>query len=397
VYKPATVNFRPGTRLGICLLALLFFLPSLAAFFTNDEARAKWEKRELATLETAREAGSAKQFFARLDSYLDDHIGFALELNRIYRQVQFYIFKDSPVVNVDVGEDGFVFLNSHATVRPHSELTKLCLRRPILVAQVRETLEILAASLADQRINMTLALVPSKLVLYPDRLPDTVPRKLRAACSEINPQDTVAGQLAHTAVGAAYQVYYPVSQMLALRDEPAFYPPQNFHANSRLNHEFAKGFLAHMGVDPGENYSNGAYLARIRADLPVLGFSRWIDAWKYRYPTYKITRAIRQPDWVLKYYSRVPDFSTYSAANPLSERTVVLLSNSFGAYIAPHLAPGFKTLYHVNVSNLSGQEARIFFEELMARTGASDFIYLVHDAGLPNRAMTRLARSLRSN
>jgi len=394
VYKAAKVTFLPGSKPGIALLALLLMLPALAAFFTDHDARSLWEKRQLTTWSTVVDAESAKQFFSGLEDYLDDHIGFALELNRSYRQVQFYLFGDSPVANVDIGEDGFVFLNAQPIDKPFSQITKLCMPRPRQVDITQKAIEQLAAVVTGRQINMTFAVVPSKLLLYADRLPNTVPKSIREACINLDPQDSLPGQLVRRAVNVSYRVYYPIEHMLELRDEDAFYPPQNFHANSRINHEFGRGLLQQLGIEPGTKYSDGAYLAEVKADITMLGFTRSINTWRYPYQDYKVKKMLRKPEWVSQYYAKARDFSMYSTSNPASERTAVVLSNSFGAYIAPHLAPGFKTTYHINLLTLAEDETVPFFEALLARTQPTDVIYLVHDGALPNQPLQRLARKI---
>jgi len=389
------VVFKTGSRPGIIILALILMIPALAAFFTDHEARSSWENRPLASWSSVREAESAKQLFSSLEDYLDDHIGFALALNRIYRQVQFYLFADSPIANVNLGEDDFVFLNAHGVNHPYAQLVQLCEPRPYQVTRSKKAIETLAHVLAERQIRMTFAVVPSKPVLYPDRLPDTVPRHIREACLGLNPEDNIPGQLVQRLRAAPLQVYYPVETMIALRDEKEFYPPQNFHANSMINHVFAQGLLLELGIEPGNQYSDGAHLTKIKADMTMLGFEREATAWSYPYFAYQVEKQFQEPQWVLKTYERAQDFFTYTTGNPASGRTAILLSNSFGAYIAPHLAPGFKTLYHINLVNLRAGEARPFFEDLIAKTRPTEVIYLLHDGALPNQQLEMLANGIK--
>lgn len=389
----AEVGFGVRTRLLIVCVALVLLLPAVAGFFTNHKARQNWEKRELASLPEATQLRSSKAFFKSLEAFIDDHIGFATPLNRIYRQVQFYLFKDSPVASVDVGEDGFVFLNSHDVSRPHTAISRLCIPNAVQMRRTAAAMQGFASLVRAQGLSVSYAIVPSKVLLYPEKLPMTVPARFRKACLSLDPGQSAAGQLRDGATGEGYRVYYPFETLFALRDQPAFYPPENFHAASMINHEFARGLLETLGIDPGPAYANGARLEVIRADMDLIGFKRKAQAWIYPYSDYEIVFRHRQPEWVRDHYAKARDFGIFTTAKPASTRSALLLSNSFGKYIAPHLAAGFKTLHHINLNALKPTDAREFLRQLLDQVELDDVIYLIHDGGIPNAPLKMLAES----
>jgi hypothetical protein len=81
------------------------------------------------------------------------------------------------------------------------------------------------------------------------------------------------------------------------------------------------------------------------------------------------------------------------SVTPASGRSALLLSNSFGAFVAPHLAPGFKSLTHVNLNALQEAEAEVFLQQLMERVKPDDVIVLFHDGGIPSVPLLMLARA----
>ncbi|MFK8041444.1 hypothetical protein, partial [Congregibacter sp.] len=293
-----TVGFGSRTRLAIAAVALVFLLPAVAGFFTDHKARQNWEKRELAAFPDVRQAESAKTFFPELESFVNDHIGFAMSLNKTYRMLQFYLFGDSPVANVDVGEDGFVFFNAHSAARPHAALRKSCIARMPQVKSVELAMEQFGSSVRRRGASISYALVPSKPLLYPDRLPRTVPAPVRRACTSLDPMLSTAGLLKSRSEGKDYLIHFPVEELLELRDEPAFYPPGNFHSASMINHVFAKGLLRSLGIEPGDSYSKGARLGEIGADMRVMGFTRRVEAWRYPYADYGVKVSRAKPEWV---------------------------------------------------------------------------------------------------
>ena len=80
IHQPAKVAFGPGSRAGIATVAVLLLVPAIAALFTDHEARSNWEKRPLASWHSVVTADGMKSRFARLEDYINDHIGFALTL-----------------------------------------------------------------------------------------------------------------------------------------------------------------------------------------------------------------------------------------------------------------------------------------------------------------------------
>ncbi|EAQ97355.1 hypothetical protein [Congregibacter litoralis] len=389
--ETAVAGFGARARLAIAAVALVFLLPSLGGFFADHQARQNWEKRELADFPDVKGAESAKAFFTGLEAFIDDHVGFAMSLNKFYRMLQFYLFKDSPIANVDIGDDGFVFFNAHSATRPYAALRKLCLPKMPQVRASETAMEGFAATVRRYGANTSYAIVPSKPLLYPDELPRTVPAPVRRACLSLDPLDSVGGQLRTRSAGKGYRVHFPIEALLALRDQPAFYPPGNFHSASMINHEFAGRLLRTLGIEPGDAYGQGASLGVISADMRSMGFTRRVEAWIYPYASYGVRVARGEPAWVKRFYSRARDFGQYRAANPASPRSALLLSNSFGAFVAPHLAPGFKTLTHINLNALQRQEADAFLKEVMMRVKPDEVIVLVHDGGIPNSALDMLA------
>ncbi|MDP5070179.1 MAG: hypothetical protein NWQ45_04700, partial [Congregibacter sp.] len=313
-------------------------------------------------------------------------------------QFQFYVFGDSPVANVDVGDAGFVFLNSHNVEHPHSAISSLCTPNARQIEKTRAAMTALASVARSYGATMTFAIVPSKPLLYPERLPATVPETLRKACLSLKPAQSAAGQLKLAARSAdiddeGYRVFFPFGALYAMRDQPAFYPPGNFHASSMINHEFAAGLLDLMDIEPGAAFARSGRLKMIRADLNMMGFNRRVQAWTYPYADYAVVFKHREPAWVKRYYSKARDFGQFEAAHPASQRSALLLSNSFGHYMAPHLAIGFRSLRHINVNALDASEAVSFLRQVLEKVQPDDVIYLIHDGGIPNTQLEMLAEA----
>jgi hypothetical protein len=395
--EPITRQVRFTAKSSLILLAVGFLLltPSIAGFFTDHESRSRWEKRELAKLDQALLAERPKEIFSALDAFIDDHIGFARSMNKFYRQLQFYLFGDSPIPNVSVDGNGFVFVNAFSTNNPHLRFEKTCRPTPESVANARHNIERMFKATDSAELTLTYAVVPSKPLLYADRLPKTVPVAIRKSCRSLAREQSLAGQLASTFRHRPYQFHFPLAEMIKHRQEPAFYPPENFHANSLLNHLFADSLLRTMGIDPGPAFSEGAELQAIRADITMLGFKREALAWTYPYSSYQVDSQRRQPQWIRTYFKSARDFGLFETTKPASDRVALVLSNSFGKYLSPHIAPGFRKLHHISLNDIKLKEIQKGLSAVLARLKPSDLIILVHDGGVMEQKLMAVSEHLK--
>lgn len=392
----ALVRLSLPAILGILLFALLLILPTLAGFYADHEARSSWEKRALAQWPKLPWDHEDENYFASLQSFIDDHIGFAVELNRFYRKLKFYIYRDNPIANIVVGNDRFVFLGSHNSTNPHAILEALCVEETRLERQasIKEGVGVLAWSAAILELRSSFAIFPSKPVLYPESLPLTVPSALREACRGFSLRENFPAQLA---ASRPQHIYYPLTEFQRLKDEPHFYPPGNFHAQGRSAHAFARGFLAMLGILVGEQYDRGAQVVTEGADLQAMGFIYQQPVWHYPYKDFGVIRANEQPELVLRYYPLATDFAHFTTASPASDRTALVLTNSFGAFVAPHLAPGFREIFQVNINDLDPIQTLPLMRAMQNQHAITDVIYLVHDTGFINGfKLTQLSQAMKN-
>ncbi|MEM1403790.1 MAG: hypothetical protein AAGG55_10710 [Pseudomonadota bacterium] len=378
-------SFTPKARALVIVTALLLALPTLLIPWVDDAERARWEKRDLAEFPDAKRLIDG-DYFGEIEGFLDDHLYGAFELNKLYRRIQLQIFGDSPLPNVAIGDDGFVFLTSHDAEHPKLAVRRLCLPQREQIERLHRGLEDLAGRLRSDNIRLIVTVMPSKMALYPDKLPDQIGGKFLNLCRETAIQnDWAPAQLAELADG--YEVFYPLSQLGALRDTPHFYPPANFHANSRANHEFAKEYFRAVGI--AETVGDvKVRISTINADLKMLGITRKTEVWQYEY-VQGIRRFRRVPAWVRESYPSVRGFSRFETSQPLREGRALILSNSFGAYLAPHLAPGYRELAQTDFKNLFGDQRDVFLQRAIKEARPDDLLLVVHDAGLLNAPLAR--------
>jgi hypothetical protein len=402
--KSPRVVLTLGTKVLLLSVAAVLSVPGAFGLLTDHEARSRWEKRSLEVLPGWPGVLESSSYFAALSRFADDHVGFALAVSRFVRRTRFYVLADDPAVNISVGKDGFVFLNSHLPERPFDVFEFLCVkganeaRYEHMALEVESTFE----WFESRGYMPSLGIAVTKPVLYPENLPGRVPAKYRDACRTFGSRPSIPRRLAALGRNSGRVIHYPFDEFMLQRAKPAFYPKECFHWYGLSAHVFARGLLAQLGIQAGPEFEEGATLDTVPADMhSFTGFGRRVTAWRFPYRAYGLEQRPGEPKMIVEYYrrARVEDFSTWTSATPLTDRSALLISNSFGENVAEHLAPGFERLIHVNVNRLERREWDDFFGRLVDQLGVTDVIFVLQDAAVAKaqffRAVGRrgLARS----
>jgi hypothetical protein len=377
------VSLTFSSKLILLFLAVILSIPVVAGFFTNHEERSSWENRPLTQFPQWHEWKDAALFFNEIDRFSSDHIGFALPLNRLYRKFRYYIFSDSPIKSITVGSSGFVYLNSHNPQKSYTVFESLCIHGDD-ANRLQKRVDVLGKiffELESRGYKPSVGIPVSKPVLYPDNLSSQVPHRHRDACTTYRHRDNIPKRLGEIYSSTKKIIYYPLDDFYNLRNQEAFFPKENFHWNGKSSHVFARDFLSLLDLAPDEDFSKGSVLRSTKADLKrMMGFSRNIYTWHYPYARYKIIKTkIQELAWIKNYYKRASDYSQFETGEPISKRRALVISNSFGAGIARHLAAGFQSLLHVNIGHLQDDEYRAFFADFIDTLQPTDIIFIFHD------------------
>lgn len=133
-----------------------------------------FEQRILAAMPTYdASAGGLAQYRRGLEDYLDDHLAFRNLLISLHARAKVGWLGSSPSPKVIVGKQGWFFLNDEVAVRQYRGLARL--DTPQLETW-RRVLEARRDWLAERGIAFVLVLVPNKHQIYPEFMPDRLPR-----------------------------------------------------------------------------------------------------------------------------------------------------------------------------------------------------------------------------
>jgi len=402
VKKSIRFQLKSPEIILICLLTILLSLPAVIGLgWNNDDALQKMENRKMAQCPSFELLqNDPKKFINSFDAFLKDRIGFRHFANKIYRKIRYYVFKDAPLHNISIGKDGFVFLNSHRLDKPNFIFNLLCEQQVNpsreLIASMDQTFTNVSRYYKSRGYDVTIVAAPTNVALYPDKLPTRVDKKYRDACISYGTSDTLLFQLENKSQEhKQYKLHYPFRLFKEHRDEPYFFPKEKWHWTGRSTYLFARNLAYRTNVLKELKIDDPAVPELVSDDLLMFfGFERRIKALTYSYDTFH-TRT-EYPDWQYDLSNR-GGLTRYSTSNALSNKRALLLGNSFGIELAPHLARIFKDLYYFNLNDIRKNEEALFFSKIAELTKPDHIYILFDDAGIvaaPKRlaAFTELLR-----
>lgn len=109
------------------------------------------------------------------------------------------------------------------------------------------------------------------------------------------------------------------------------------------------------------------------------GFSRTIKAYSYPYKTFETKRD--WPPWQFGLSGR-GGLLHYRTNHALSDKCCLLIGNSFGIELAPHLATAFRDLYYFNLNVLEKKDEELFFSRITNSIKPDRIYILFDDAGI---------------
>lgn len=379
----SNLSFR--ARIFMMVIAVFLCLPGIwGLFFTDHAYRSHFENRTLAPFPSLSELMTPNRFFTKFDKFICDHLGFAVFFNHNYAKFSYFAFRRSIVENVSVTQNRFVFLNSHMADRHNDAIEQLCLPAPDpeMTRPYYKALQRLNRKIDALGHRMIFGVAITKPVLYPDQLPKDISPDTKRRCRMFFDNNSIK-TIQEKAEADGIIFHYPFASFRAHRHTPHFYPKENFHWNGCSAHLFSHTLFKKLGMKDGIKDS-GRYLCTMEADLKIMGFTRDIKIWSYPYDAYGINGGVgdKRLDHMKKYYSRMNDFSYYETKNPLQTKNAVLISDSFGQFTAKHLAVGYSTLRHFNVSHLLEGEKVKFFRQVTMLNKGMDIIFLFFDGSV---------------
>lgn len=383
---PLHASFRllGKTPLLIAVLVCVLALPALVGrIHSNAGAIRAQENRKMATLPPLLLfRNSAQAFIRATEAWMNDSIGFRQQANALYRKFQQSSFHKAPQPNITLGLDGHVFLNSPDTSRPFLFFDALCIKQgdasPELFRHLDATMAAAGSLFQRQGAEVVFAIVPSPLTLYADKLPLNLPARYREACAAYPEKDHVLARLQrHGESTGRYRIFYPYELFASHKNEKYFWPKERFHWEGRSAYLFARHLLQTSKVANTVALHDPAVSAPVEDDLTgFFGYSRPVTA--YVYPYAKQPSALLVEPWAKK-LSEQQILTHFRTSRSLSDKTALMIANSFGGMLAPHLARGFRHFYRVDTNWLQRQKNQMAVFAALREHIQPDYVYFVFD------------------
>ena len=159
----------------ICLFLGFIYLPLFLSIIQEDKEVSQSEKRKLARLPFLElNLKSLTDFPDGFEKYYNDHFGLREKFVLAYNFLYFKILRKSNLPSVTVGPGEWLFYNSEGVLLDYLGLMQ---HQPDQYEIWKRTLEDRQEWFVKQGILYLFAVAPSKMMIYPEKLPDRVRKK----------------------------------------------------------------------------------------------------------------------------------------------------------------------------------------------------------------------------
>jgi hypothetical protein len=378
------VNFWRSCGIGLVIAGILAIPGLLSLVRTKDLTT---ENRSLAKLPPRPDSLEDWVVFPRkLDQWFNDHVGMRNKLVSLNNTVRYAMFGQFPTSQVIKGRNGRIFLSAHATtLAPYSAITIPCGQTPTDLEEAAQPIAGLFDWLTAHRLDPRLMIVPSAPVLYPEDLPAWLEDRCAAASLPI-PQLLAAKALNREMRNRSF---FPLEEMRLLKRDSEVFPKTWFHwAGEGPRSVTASSVSRLWGVDPASGTPLIAQAQTQGSDISNL------------FPGVQLKSRVLVPEYAQSGVdacvgpSCFPELGT--AAGRLQEMAIytnprapagqlVLLSDSFGQFIAGWYPRYFRKVIHVStnqLNQLNGEEAKRFRDWLFETASTSHLLFLYHDGSV---------------
>lgn len=375
------------SSLVLILLSCVLLAPVLAIPFQDIDSLQSGRNKVLETWPASCNILSRPaEYFQKIGNWIDDRIGLGLTANTLLRESKYYIFGDPPAPNITLSGE-YIFLNyySDEPKKRFASFKASCIG-PGFAGNFDRSFERLSKSFGAMKdyfgsygVTPRLLIIPTKPVVYGDRLPESVPLWIREGCVR---------QMSHSFFSEFSRLepnaVYPLESFITRRDEPIFYPPERFHFEGASAREAAKEYFSEFDMnitldDRGHTESSisdlrfamGFYLP-----IEVTGYDDIAALETQPYPDIDGFEAKFR-----EFYKNALDFEYIRNNSSVSGRTALVISNSFGKPIRDHIALGYDDLFHINIrpGDLPKESVEPLLQFLMTSLKPNDVIVVLHD------------------
>jgi hypothetical protein len=337
---------------------------------------------------------TALAYPAKLDGWINDHFGLRNTLVKLNNRIRYTLFRQFPTSQVIEGKDGRIFLAAHATTHtPHSAIFLSCgaetdsLRIDVngISGQARNLIE--GAKRAG--INAKMLVAPSSPALYAKQLPTWLAARCNAASPPV-PRVLASPTLSDETRAA---IQYPIDIARRIDQTDDYIPKHWFHwagAGPRIvAEESTKSLLGieTSGTPPLVSHKESAP-SDISHLFPGVTLKSVIEVADLQASGVKVCFGASCFPETPAAAARLGEVARY-INDKAPARRLVLLSDSFGAYIAGWYSPFFREVVHLSTNNLgllAPEDIAALRKQFLNGAPDDHVLFLYHDGSfLANR------------
>ena len=221
----------PSARILTSAIAALLLLPVAMIGIQNNAELESFHNRSLRQWPKAQLFNKKPvDYFNTAKGWLGDRIFPIIKVSLATKKALLYVLNSPPQKRVTIGRNGYLFLNGSSESDVYGIFENACLRahEPAISVALKAALQSVSSYSRNRGITVDVVVVPTMATIYANNLPNSVPIKIRAACSERSRGNSPLVVLAEESGG---KFVYPLLEMNAARDDEAFFPKANFHPN----------------------------------------------------------------------------------------------------------------------------------------------------------------------
>lgn len=316
-----------------------------------------------------------KSYTDGMNNYLSDQFGFRSKLIGFANIIRYFLFNETTSKQLTIGQNGFIFYNSHKQAYPNSIIKLICNDSGLSqnkMDTVRQSIINTIQHFTKLGYVTDAVIAPTKSRIYPEYLPLTE----KNWCQRATPTwlEKSISQLDH--------IFYPLELMLKLKQDIQVYLPKHFHWNGSAPYIIAQEIMQNKwGIVP--DFKVTPIQANIPSDLnkQMKGVTLFDSTMKYDYQQHDVIEC--------KGRTCLKELNTYYKngsiislkRETLNKNKLLLITDSFGAGIAPHFIRGFKEVTLLNLNHLTNDEQIEFYPWVLNTVKPTHILFVSHDYG----------------
>lgn len=240
-------------RLLTSLLSVLLLLPVAGIRLQDPVELRRFHTRTLTELPRADSfAANPVGYFRQARSWLADRVFPIVQASILNKNILYYVLHTPPQRRVTLGDDGYIFLNSGSDDTLNETFEATCIRshQETLAPQLEGALQAIRQFAHARGMALDVVVIPTSGTLYGDRLPASVPRRYREACTARASGDS---PLSRFTPPPDVTFSFPFMPMREARDVPGFFPRGDWHAQGMSLKVARDAYLSLRNVAPPQS------------------------------------------------------------------------------------------------------------------------------------------------